>query len=212
MLQVDYLTFNAFQENTYFVYNEKGNCLIFDPGMNNSGEEEAFVNFIESKELNPVRLINTHCHLDHIFGNNFVAEKYGLSLEIHEGELPVLQAAPQIGQMYGVPTPENRAELKFLKAGEKILLDEDSLEILFTPGHSPASISFYDDQSKNLIGGDVLFAGSIGRTDLPGGDYDTLIKSIKEQFMVLADEVIVYSGHGPATTIGAERLSNPFLQ
>ena len=212
MLTVDYLTFNPFQENTYILHDETKECLIIDPGMYTAEERKQLVEFLKKKELNPVRLINTHCHLDHIFGNNFVSKTFDLKLEIHPGEEEMLTAAPQVGQMYGIPTEPNQAPLTYLTEKDTVDFGNTSLKILFTPGHSPASISFYDANSGNLIGGDVLFEGSIGRTDLPGGSLETLIHSIKTQFMVLPDETIVYSGHGNATTIGAERLTNPFLK
>ena len=212
MLVVDFLTFNAFQENTYILHDETKECLIIDPGMYTSEERDQLLEFLKRKELKPVRLINTHCHLDHIFGNNFVAQTFNLKLEIHPGEEEMLNAAPQVGQMYGIPTEANTASLSYLSENDKVEFGNTTLDILFTPGHSPASISFYDANSGNLIGGDVLFEGSIGRTDLPGGSMETLIHSIKTQFMTLPDETIVYSGHGNATTIGAERLTNPFLK
>lgn len=212
MLVVDFLTFNAFQENSYILHDETKECVIIDPGMYTQEERDQFLEFINSKELKPVRLINTHCHLDHIFGNNFVSSHFDLKLEIHQGEEEMLLAAPQVGQMYGIKTEANEAPLAYLTTDDVIEFGNTKLSILFTPGHSPASISFYNEASGNLIGGDVLFSGSIGRTDLPGGNMNTLLNSIKTQFMVLPDDVIVYSGHGPATTIGAERLSNPFLK
>jgi len=212
MLVVDFLTFNAFQENSYILHDETKECVIIDPGMYTQEERDQFLEFIKSKELKPVRLINTHCHLDHIFGNNFVSKHFDLKLEIHQGEEEMLNAAPQVGKMYGIPTELNEAPLAYLTTDDVIEFGNSKLSILFTPGHSPASISFYNEASSNLIGGDVLFSGSIGRTDLPGGNMNTLLESIKTQFMVLPDHVIVYSGHGPATTIGAERLSNPFLK
>ena len=143
MAYVAGLTFNAFQENTYVVYDQTGECIIFDPGCNSAAEEQKLVQFIEEKALRPVRLINTHCHIDHIFGNAFVAEKYQLPLEIHEGELQVLKAVPMVANMYGIairmPSPEPG---RFIAEGEVIEFGETKLETLFTPGHSPASLSF----------------------------------------------------------------------
>ena len=168
---------------------------------------------IESLNLRPVRLINTHCHLDHVFGNKFVAEKYQLGLEIHELEATVLAAVPQVCMMYGLPVPdESPAASVFLKPGEKVEFGNTSLDILFTPGHSPGSISFYSSADKFVIAGDVLFYGSIGRTDLPGGDHATLISAIKKELLPLGDDITVYPGHGPSTQMGYERKSNPFLQ
>jgi glyoxylase-like metal-dependent hydrolase (beta-lactamase superfamily II) len=207
------LTFNPFQENTYIVYDETGECVIFDPGCATASEQQALRNKITELQLRPVRLINTHCHLDHVFGNRFVADTYDLPLEIHELEVPVLQAVPQVCRMYGLPEPDPAPALgSFLREGETVDFGNTSLEMYFTPGHSPGSLSFYCAADQFVIAGDVLFYGSIGRTDLPGGDYDTLIKAIKTQLLPLGDAVTVYPGHGPATRMGYERQNNPFLQ
>lgn len=213
MAYVAGLTFNPFQENTYVVYDQTGECIIFDPGCNNSQEEDQLVQFIESKNLKPVRLINTHCHIDHVFGNAFVAEKYQLPLEIHEGELAVLKSVPMVAQMYNIPMPSPSPEPgRFIAEGERIKFGNTSLLSLFTPGHSPASLSFYCKEDQFLIAGDVLFQGSIGRTDLPGGDFKLLIKNIREKFFILPDAVKVYPGHGPSTTLGFEKKNNPFFE
>ena len=212
MAQVVALTFNPFQENTYVVYDETGECVIFDPGCYTQPEKEELVAAIEKEDLKPVRLINTHCHIDHVFGNRFVSEKYGLPLEIHRGELPVLNALPQLSLMWGIPMPEpSPAPEKFIEEGDRINFGQTTLEAILTPGHSPASLSFFCKEDRFLIAGDVLFYGSIGRTDLPGGDYDTLIASIKNKLFPLGEDVRVYPGHGPHTTIGFEQASNPFL-
>ena len=213
MTHVAKLTFNPFQENTYIVYDDTKECVIFDPGMYTAGERKQFADFIEKNELRPVRLINTHCHIDHVFGNNFVHEKYTLPLEIHEGELPVLEAVPQVCMRYGVPYSDpSPAPGKFINEGDMITFGNSKLEAIFTPGHSPASLSFYCQESAFVIAGDVLFYQSIGRTDLPGGDFATLIGSIKDKLFPLGDEVTAYPGHGPETKIGYERENNPFLQ
>jgi len=206
-------TFNDFSENTYLIHDDTKQCIIIDPGNNNSAEDQTISDFISSNDLQPVRLLNTHCHLDHVFGNKYIADTYKLGLEIHQGELPVLQASPQVSKMYGIPYPNLSPEpVSFLKPGDHIEFGDTKLSIHFTPGHSPASVSFYNQEEGYIIGGDVLFHGSIGRTDLPGGDTDTLISSIKTTFMTLPDETRVYSGHGPMTTVGHERTNNPFLQ
>jgi len=207
------LTFNTFQENMYLVYDDTGECVIFDPGCNSVLEQDELAKTIENKGLTPVRLINTHCHLDHVFGNHFVANTYDLPLEIHKGEVPVLEAVPRVCKAYGIPMMnESPTPGGFIEVGEVVKFGETELKVLFTPGHSPASLSFYCEKDKFVIAGDVLFMQSIGRTDLPGGDFDTLIQSIREQLFTLPDDVQVYPGHGPATTIGYEKLNNPFLQ
>jgi len=212
MANVVKLTFNPFQENTYLVYDESKECIIFDPGCFDAAEKETLVSKVATLQLKPVRLINTHCHVDHIFGNQFVTEHYGLPLEIHEKELAVLISAPQAAMMFGIPFPEPSPRPEhFIAEGSVIEFGNTQLETLFTPGHSPGSLSFYCREDGFLIAGDVLFQGSIGRTDLPRGDHHTLIRSIKEQLFPLDEGVIVYPGHGPETTIGYEREHNPFL-
>lgn len=212
MAQVVCLTFNPFQENTYLIYDDTKECIVIDPGCLDQAEKVELAGTIERLKLRPVRLINTHCHLDHIFGNRFVAEKYNLSLEIHSGEIPVLERAPQAAMMYGIPYPElSPAPGGFIEEGDTIEFGNSQLKAILTPGHSPASLSFFCEAHNFLVAGDVLFYGSIGRTDLPGGDYDMLIESITDKLLPLGDDVIVYSGHGPSTTIGFERKNNPFL-
>ncbi len=209
---VDFV-FNPFQENTYLIYDETNKCIIIDPGCYTKEEKKVLDDYIEQNGLIPERLINTHCHIDHVLGNHHIAEKYGLELEIHKGEIQVLESLSMVANMYGIPLfdPVLKAS-KFLSEKDVIEFGNTALQIFFTPGHSPASISFYNKKDGYIIGGDVLFQGSIGRTDLPGGDFNTLINSIKNNFMNLPVQTKVYSGHGAATTIGFEALHNPFLQ
>ena len=212
-MNLEIFTFSPFQENTYVLYDDTKDCIVIDPGCYENSEKLELDNFITTNGLKPVRLINTHCHIDHVFGNKFVAERYGLELEIHEGELPVLQACPQVSEFYGIPYLDHSPMPgKYIAEGDVITFGNTKLETLFTPGHSPASISFFNREAKIIIAGDVLFHESIGRTDLPGGNHATLIKSIKEQLFPLGDDVTVYPGHGPATTIGHEKVHNPFLR
>ncbi len=212
MAEVIYLVNNPFQENTIIIHDETKECVIIDPGCFHGHEKEALVGLLQQHDLKPVRLLNTHCHIDHVFGNKFVAETYNLGLEIHEGEQIVLDSTAQVSQMYGIPYNEPSPQpSRYIEIGEIIEFGNTKLETRFTPGHSPASISFYCEASGFIIGGDVLFQGSIGRTDLPGGDMQTLLQSIKTQFLSLPDETLVYSGHGAPTTVGAERKTNPFL-
>jgi len=180
-------------------------------GCSNPAEKQELTNYIEQNNLKPVRLINTHCHLDHILGNGFIAEKYNLSLEIHKGELPVLAHAPKSAAMYGVAIEPSPEPTKFIKEGDIITFGNAQLIAILTPGHSPASLSFYCAQDNFVIAGDVLFHGSIGRTDLPGGDFNTLIESIKTKLLILPNETKVYPGHMQPTTIGFEKEHNPFL-
>lgn len=211
MLQLAKFTFNDFYENTYVLYDESRECVIIDPGCNTTEERRRLKEFIDHKHLKPVALLNTHCHIDHVLGNWFVAENYGLPLQAHRGEVSVLEACSLVADMYRInynPSPQISA---FLTEGDIVSFGNSHLQVYFTPGHSPASIVFFNAESKILIGGDVLFEGSIGRTDLPGGDFDTLINSIRSKIFPLGDGVVIYPGHGNSTTIGQEKRSNPFL-
>jgi len=211
-MQVALFTFNPFSENTYILYDDSRECVIIDPGCFDQSEQNQLLAFIESNDLKPVKLVNTHCHIDHVLGNKFVSEKYNLPLVSHKGEQIVLDQYPNSAMKYGVPFEPSPDITEFLDEGDLLKFGNSELEVLFTPGHSPASISFFHKASKQLIAGDVLFQRSVGRADLPGGDFATLINSIKTKFFPLGDDVRVYPGHGPHTTIGEEKESNPFLQ
>jgi len=212
MLHVQSFTFNPVQENTYIVYNETKQCCIIDPGCYFAAEEKALTDFVKDNGLQPVLLLNTHCHLDHIFGNRLIHKTYGLELHLHPLEKQVLDLGPVSGQLWQLPFDNYDGDLHYINEGEGIQLGDDTLEILLTPGHSPGSVCFYNKEHRFLIGGDVLFNGSVGRTDLPGGDFKILEQSIKTKLYTLPDDVVVYPGHGEPTTIGKERRSNPFVQ
>jgi hydroxyacylglutathione hydrolase len=212
MLHVKAFTFSPVQENTYILYNDQNQCCIIDPGCYFPAEKKELKDFIEQNSLQPLLLLNTHCHLDHVFGNKYISEIYQLTLHIHRLEKPVLDFAPTSGDMWQLSFDNYDGELVYLREGEKISLGADELEIRFTPGHSPGSICFYNEAGGFVIGGDVLFNGSIGRTDLPGGDFKTLINSIQTQLFTLPDDTKVYSGHGPVTTVGFEKMNNPFVK
>jgi glyoxylase-like metal-dependent hydrolase (beta-lactamase superfamily II) len=212
MLTVKSFTFSPVQENTYVLYNEQKQCCIIDPGCYFPEEREELKTGIVETGLNPVLLLNTHCHLDHVFGNKFVHDTWGLPLHLHPKEKPVLDFAPQSGKMWQLPFQNYEGPLVYLQPGNKIKIGDEELEVRFAPGHSPGSVAFYHEAGSFIIGGDVLFSMSIGRTDLPGGDYDTLVQSIQAQFFTLPDETKVYSGHGPVTTIGFEKMNNPFVK
>lgn len=211
MAQVHFFAFSPFSENTYIIYDETKECIIIDPGCYTEPERQQLQNFIKERGLKPVRLINTHSHIDHILGNWFVAEEYKLELEMHRDEQAGLVAAPQYGQMYGIQMQPSPQATIFLTEADKITFGNTTLDILLTPGHSIASLSFYCKEGNFVIGGDVLFKGSIGRTDLPNGDFNTLINSIKTKLFKLPDDVRVFPGHGDSTTIGEEKATNPFL-
>ena len=211
MFTVKAFTFSPVQENTYVLYNDKGNAFIIDPGCYFEEERDTLAQFLQQNKLQPVKLLNTHCHLDHVFGNKWIYETYGLELHLHPIEQQVLAFAPTSGLMWNLPFDNYNGPFHFLNAGDELLLDGDQLKVLFAPGHSPGHVCFYCKAQGFVIGGDVLFRESIGRTDLPGGNHETLLNSIRTQLFTLPDETVVYSGHGPTTTIGYEKKHNPFL-
>jgi glyoxylase-like metal-dependent hydrolase (beta-lactamase superfamily II) len=211
MLTVKTFVFSPVQENTYVLSDEKDACCIIDPGCYFGNERRDLQEYIEQQGLTPEALLNTHCHLDHVFGNKFVHDTWDLPLHLHEKEKPVLELAPVMGRSWGLPFENYRGPLVLLEPGEKVVLGGNELQILFLPGHSPGSVGFYCAAQGFLIAGDTLFRGSIGRTDLPGGDHATLLHSIREELWRLPDDTIVYPGHGEETTIGWEKKHNPFL-
>lgn len=193
------------------MYDDSLECVIIDPGMYTATEQNTVVNFIKVNNLKPVLLLNTHCHVDHVLGNKFVFDQYGLKPKFHIGESEVLEAviayAPAMGFRYDPsPLPD-----EYLPETGTISFGNTELQLIFAPGHSPAHLCFYDKDANLLVGGDVLFRSSIGRTDLPGGNYNLLTSNIKEKLFLLPDDCTVYPGHGPETTIGYEKQHNPYL-
>lgn len=211
MIYIKTFTFNPIAENTYVVYDDSAECVIIDPGCYFHDEKEELKHFIDSKGLKPVRLLNTHCHLDHVFGNKFVFDTYGLKPEIHEAEIPILADVPQRSIMFGIPSEKSPEPEKFINDSDLIQFGNTSFKAILTPGHSPGSISFYCEKEAVLFSGDVLFNGSIGRTDLPLANYDQLMQSIHEKIMNLPLETVFYPGHGPSGSLKVEKASNPFL-
>ncbi len=211
MLTLQSFTYGPFQENTYVLYNEHNEAIIIDPGMYELNEFDAFFSYLSEMDLKPTLLLNTHTHIDHIFGNAAVVMKYKVPLAFHELDKPVFDHQLTARAMYNLTFVPSPAPDYYLKENELVTLGSDSLQILLCPGHSPGSVCFYHKEQQFVIGGDVLFQQSIGRSDLPGGDYDTLINSIHTQLFTLPDEVSVYSGHGPKTSIGFEKMNNPFV-
>lgn len=214
MLRLHRFTFNPFAENSYLIINSQNQCWVVDPGMWNATEEKEFHGFVATNGLKPQAILNTHAHIDHVLGVQSVADRYGIPFGLHALEGPVLAAAGASAARFGLPgtvvVPPVSIDLKE-GVGYK-LGDEDEIEIRHVPGHSPGSVIFYDAAGGWVIGGDALFEGSVGRTDLPGGDHATLISSIKNKMLNLPDDVVVHPGHGDSTTIGAERRGNPFLR
>ena len=211
-MKIKTFTFNPFSENTFIVYDDTKECIIIDPGCYKDNERKELEKYISDNNLKPIMLINTHCHIDHVFGNQFVSMRWSLGLQINKLDLDILKNNVELAQLYGFENYEiSPMPKKFLNENDEINFGNSKLTIILTPGHSPGHISLYSSKEKIIISGDILFNNGIGRTDLPGGNYDTLIKSIKEKLLVLEDETIVFCGHGPSTTIGKEKLKNPFI-
>ena len=211
-MQIKKFTFNPFMENTFVVWDEKSHeAAVVDPGMSDEMEELEVKSFIEESKLDIKYLINTHCHIDHVLGCRFIKENYNPVYYIPEKDLPLYNNAGKQAEMFGIEMSKLPKVDKYLTEGEKLLLGKESFSNLYTPGHSPGEFCLYFDESKFCITGDVLFRESIGRTDLYGGDYNTLIESIKTKLLTLPDDIVIYPGHGDESTIGYEKLHNPFL-
>ena len=204
-------TFSPIQVNTYILQGEGDECIIIDCGCYDKSEEDQMEAFIESNRLSPVMLINTHCHLDHVFGNAFIFNRYGLKTRADKNDYYNLTTAPDHARLFGLSMENPPAPGESLTDNEKIVAAGIHFEALSVPGHTSGSMAFYFPAQGAVFTGDALFAGSIGRTDLEGGNYETLIKSIKTKLFTLPDETMVYPGHGPGTTIGREKKTNPFF-
>lgn len=205
-------TFNPFQENTYLVYDETNEAVIIDAGCLQNPEKQSLKIFIEDNKLILKRVINTHLHLDHQFGNKFLFDTYGIAAEAGEADEFLLDNVIAQARSFGFPINEEAQPLGgYIVENQEVKFGNSSLKAIHVPGHSPGSMAFYSEKEGILIAGDVLFQGSIGRTDLPQGDYATLILSISKKLLVLPDFTVVYCGHGPTTTIGSEKKNNPYL-
>ncbi|MEL6536234.1 MAG: MBL fold metallo-hydrolase [Bacteroidota bacterium] len=211
MMHIEVFTFNPFQENTLVLSDETKSCVIVDPGCYEDHEKAQLQAYIEENNLKVERLLNTHCHVDHVLGNAWVARTFGVELTLHRMDLPTFKANEVVAPQYGFAGYEAADPVHFVDEGDRITFGNTNLDILFTPGHAPGHIVFYHREQGVVVGGDVLFRGSIGRTDLPGGDFDTLASSIRTKLYTLPDNVVVYPGHGPETTIGFEKQNNPFV-
>ena len=213
MLNVKKFTFNPFSENTYVVTDEFKNAVIIDPGCYYKAEHNELDNYVLKNNLKLKSILHTHSHLDHMFGTAYLADKYNLDLWICKEDLVTYQSYEKVCEVYGVPiTFSPNPTPKFFDLKQLIQIDGIKFEILFVPGHSPGHVAFYNKENNFLINGDCLFENSIGRTDLPGGNHQQLIDSIKNEIFILPDETLVYCGHGNETTIKAEKSSNPFLR
>jgi hydroxyacylglutathione hydrolase len=210
MLTIQNFVFNPLQENTLVVFDETKQAVIIDPGCYEPSEKKQLDDFVADHQLEVKYLLNTHCHFDHVLGNDHVKEKYHVPLLVHPIEEHVLKAVKTYVSNYGFSGFRETTPDGFLNEGDRVTFGHTSLEVLFLPGHSPGHLAFYHPAQSVIISGDVLFSGSIGRTDLPGGDFETLITSIHRKLFALPDDVTVYPGHGPTTTLGREKISNPF--
>jgi hydroxyacylglutathione hydrolase len=210
-MEIFKLVFSPIQVNTYVLADESGDCAIIDCGCYDKNEFSELTGLLDSKKLKPVLLLNTHCHLDHIFGNGFVNEKYRLSPYSNELDEPNRKNAVNHALLFGLSMEIPPEPAGYISDGQKIVFGNSSLVALHVPGHTAGSLSYYCEKDGCVFTGDALFAGSIGRSDLPGGNFETLIKSIKSRLLTLPAGTIVYSGHGPETTIGIETNTNKYL-
>lgn len=212
MIQVQAFTFNPFGENTYLLFDETKECVVVDPGCHNYEERKILKDFIEAQQLKVVHLLNTHAHIDHVLGNEFIKRTYNVKLHLHQKDLPLLNNAASRAEYYGFPNYEGSTVDVFIEEGDKITFGNSTLNILFVPGHAPGHVAFVNVEQNICISGDVLFKSSIGRTDFPLCSYEDLQKSIRTKLYTLPAEVVVYPGHGITTTIGFERKHNPFIK
>lgn len=210
-ITIEKFTFNGFQENTY-VLHDGSHCVIIDPGCYTSDEQTVLFSFIEENNLEPSAVLLTHAHIDHVLGCAAVLNRYSIDFYIHEGDLTTLSSVPNYAHLYGFPgyTPPSEPT-HILKGGETLTFGSMTFNVIFAPGHAPGHVVYYNEEQSFVINGDVLFNGSFGRTDLPGGSLEVLKKSIKEQLFTLPDNTRVYCGHGPETFIGQEKQTNAIL-
>ena len=211
MLKIKSFTFNPYQENTYLIFDDSKEAVVIDPGNYEAYENESISKFIDENKLQLKKIILTHCHLDHCLGNKYLNEKYGAELLIPFDERDLYKNVENIATLFGFANYSHLDENEYLKEKDKIEFGDIKLDVLFLPGHSPGHLAFYFKNDNVCFSGDVLFYNSIGRTDLPGGDYDTLINSIKNKLFLLNPDTIIYSGHGPKTILKNEMKNNPFL-
>lgn len=212
-MEIAIFQFSLFGINTYVVFDKiSKECVVVDPGILTKEEENVMSEFIEKNGLSVTNVVNTHLHLDHAVGNSFIKDRYKVPVLANEKDMPLGERMQQQADMFGLRGSFDGAGVTgFLYEGDEITVGTGKLKVIEVPGHSRGSIALYDEKDGFVITGDALFNGSIGRTDLPGGDYNTLISSIKQKLMILPDSTIVYPGHGPATTIANEKAMNPYL-
>ncbi|MFV0376500.1 MAG: MBL fold metallo-hydrolase [Mangrovibacterium sp.] len=211
MIQLKKFTFNPVQENTYVLWDETGECILVDAGCYFDYEQEELTRFIEAKKLKPVKLVNTHCHFDHVFGVAFCRSNYNIPFLAHAGDLFLVEGLVASADRFGIPAEPLDAPDEFIDEGDVIEFGNSKLELIHVPGHSPGSLVLHSREQNFILAGDVLFYGSIGRTDLPRGSFEQLVGNIQSKLFALPADTVVYCGHGPETSIGFEQRSNPFL-
>lgn len=215
MLKVKQFTFNPFGESTFVVSDEAtGEALVVDPGMTGPAEQRRLDNYISDNGLKVTGVVNTHMHLDHCFGDSYVRDRYGVKVHAHPADAPLGQSLGEQARRFGMVGAGVDEAMPIdvpLSDGDTIALGDDRLEVLHVPGHSPGGIALYSPSGRFVLAGDSLFAGSVGRTDLPDGDMPTLLDAVRDKLLNLPDDTLVLPGHGEPTTVGRERRSNPFL-
>jgi len=211
MITVKTFICNPFQENTYILYDETGECVIVDAGCYSPDEQENIDSFIAGNNLKPVKLLNTHGHIDHIAGIEYLSKKYGIELYMHADDVDNINRSATMGAAWGFNINVPTCKVNFVEDNDTIMFGSSTLKVVALPGHTKGGVGYYNDEKKIIMVGDTLFRGSIGRTDLPGGDYETIIRSIIKRLLPLGDEVRYYSGHGESSTLGHERRYNPFV-
>ncbi len=212
MLQIQGFVFNFASENTYILYNENKNAWIIDPGNMNEQETQAIKNFIAEKELHIEKILLTHAHIDHVLGLQWASDTFKVSVVMHQDDKEVLDMLQASGMRFGFQINPVNVRIEYVNEGDELELDGEKFKIYHIPGHSPGSIVYHNENQQFMISGDVLFEGSIGRTDLYKGNYEQLIEGIKNKLFILEDKTQVFSGHGNPTSIGFEKQHNPFLK
>lgn len=211
MISIKKFTVNPLQENSFVVYDESSECIFVDPGFYFPEEREKVKRYILEHNLKPLFIANTHCHFDHILGVEFVRREYGIDFLTHRDDAFWVEAAIEQGEMFGFQIEAVGEPDAFFGENDLIEFGNSSLRVIHIPGHSPGHVVFYSEADKVLLSGDIIFKGSIGRTDLPGGNFNQLVSGIHDKLFTLPADVNILCGHGPSTTIGSEKLSNPFL-
>ena len=212
MTELKTFVFNPFGVNTYIIYRQNAEGFIIDAACMDEGESRQVIDFIENEKINIKGLLNTHCHVDHLLGVEYLRNHFSTEFYCCEEDQFLIDNSKAQGQFFGLKVNKPSRPDRYISESDRLFLNDGEIDIMHVPGHSPGSVVFFLKDEKKLFSGDVLFSGSIGRTDLPGGDYKVLVEGIKEKLLILDNETEVFPGHGPSTTIGNEKFLNPFLQ